>query len=462
MTMDTQELTTYETWDDLEAIQLVHSRLYSLEPRGVGSAHVESLTSYLGRLAYAHQVSVSKLILHEIAPVFRRPKTKGSFFGADNCGLLRANDLSKELIWILQRLTGRLDLSYLTILPWAEIMATPETVRPHRAWCSGCLEEQRSTGELIYEPLWWGFQLIVICPRHTQALQTQCPHCLKQQPWLAFRSNVGYCSACRTWLGIVPDPQSLKLPAMTNFELSWQHWLVEAIGELLAAGPALHHIPLGERLVAGLSNYCAQVAEGNVPRFAKILAAHNLDISATRLNCWLLGKKRPSLQTLLQLCFCLRIKPLALLTDQTTLREPTSLRTLAFPAELKPQPVKPALIRDQLEQSIKAIVAADQDPPPSLSQVSKQLNVAGTSSLVRYFPEQCAIIVERYRAYQQTQKQERLRLLRENVRQATFNVHAQGLYPSKARVAKQLGKSASMRNPDTRTFWKEAVQELGL
>ncbi len=74
----------------------------------------------------------------------------------------------------------------------------------------------------------------------------------------------------------------------------------------------------------------------------------------------------------------------------------------------------------------------------------------------------CAIIVERYRAYQQTQKQERLRLLRENVRQATFNVHAQGLYPSKARVAKQLGKSASMRNPDTRTFWKEAVQELGL
>jgi len=107
-------------------------------------------------------------------------------------------------------------------------------------------------------------------------------------------------------------------------------------------------------------------------------------------------------------------------------------------------------------------VAADEDPPPSLSQVSRRLNVAGTGSLTRYFPEQCAIIVERYRTYRQVQKQERLRLIRENVRQATFDVHAQGLYPSIARVAKQLGKSASMRDPDARAFWKEAVQELGL
>ncbi len=462
MTMDTQELLPYEIWDDLEVIPMPHSRLYSLEPLGVGTAQVESLTSYLGRLAFAHQVSVSRLILREIAPVFRRPRTKTSFFGTNNCGLLRANDLSKELIWILQRLTGRLELPYLTTLPWAEIMATAETMRPHRAWCSGCLEEQRSGGETIYEPLWWSFQSIAICPRHAQVLQTRCPHCLKQQPWLAPRSNVGYCSACQTWLGVVPDPQSLNLPAMTDFELGWQHWLVEAIGELLAAGPALRHIPMREGLVTGLSNSCAQVAEGNVRSFAKILATHNLDISTSRLKYWLTGEKRPPLRTLLQLCYCLRITPLAFLTERAALRVPASLRTLAFPTELNPRPVKPALIRDQLEKSIKAIVATDEDPPPSLSQVSRRLNVAGTSSLVNYFPEQCAIIVERYRAYRQIQKQERIRLLRENVRQATFDVHAQGLYPSMARVAEQLGKSASMRAPDTRAFWKEAVQELGL
>ena len=459
MTMNTQELTVYETWDDIEAIQMPHSRLYSLEPLGIGTTQVESLASYLSRLAFAHQVSVSKLILHEIIPAFRRPKTKTPFFGPDNCRLLRVNGFSKELIWILQRLTGRLDLPYLTILPWAEVMATSKTVRLHRAWCSGCLEEQRIGGELIYEPFWWSFHPVTICPRHAQALQTQCPHCLKQQQsWLASRSNVGYCSACQTWLGVVPDPQCLKLPAMTDIELSWQHWLVEAIGELLAAGPNLRHAPLGERLIAGLSNYCAQVADGKVSNFAKILATHNLNISASRLKCWLLGEKRPPLGMLLQLCFCLRTKPLALLTNQTALREPTSL---AFPPAIKSPYLKPGSIQKQLEKSIKAIVAADEDPPPSLSQVARQLNVT-TTSLIRYFPEQRAIIVERYQSYRQAKKQERLRLIREDVRQTTFNVHSQGLYPSKTQVAKQLGKSALMLNPDVRTFWEEAVQELGL
>ncbi len=429
---------------------------------GIGNAQVESLTSYLGRLAVAHRVSVSKLVLEEIAPLFRQPRTRVSLLAAHSCRLLRVNDLSKEFVWILQRLTGRLDLPYLTILPWAQVMATKETVRAHRAWCSGCLEEQRTKGGEVYEFLWWSFQAIKICPRHAQPLQTQCPHCHQQQPWLGSRSNVGYCSACQTWLGIVPDPHHLKLPAMTDFELDWQRWLVEAIGELLAAGPTLRHVPLGERLAAGLSNYCAQVAGGNINNFVKVLKLHNLDISVARLNKWLVGGKLPSWKLLLQLCFCLQTKPLALLTNQTALRAPLPLRTLAFLPSPDPQPIKPALIRDQLEESLKTIIAANETPPPSLNEVSRRLKQAGTGSLIRYFPEQCATIVERYRAYRQVKKEERLRFLREKVQQATFDILAQGVYPSKTRVDKQLGKYASMLNPDVRAFWEETIRKLSL
>jgi hypothetical protein len=112
--MTVQEPPIYETWDDVEPTPLVHSRLYSLEPMGIGTAQVESLTSYLGRLAVAHRVSVSKLILEEIAPLFRQPRARGSLLAANSRGLLRVNDLSKEFVWVLQRLTGRLDLPYLT------------------------------------------------------------------------------------------------------------------------------------------------------------------------------------------------------------------------------------------------------------------------------------------------------------------------------------------------------------
>lgn len=456
--MTADHLTVYETWDVVEPPPVVHSRLYSLEPMGIGTAQVESLTSYVARLAVAHRVSVSKLVLAEIGPLFRRSRKRSAFFDANSRGLLRVNELSKEFVSILQRLTGRLDLPYLTILPWAQVMAIQETVRPHRAWCSGCLEEQRTTGEMVYEFLWWSLEPIKICPRHAQPLQTQCPHCHHHQPWLGARSKVGYCSACQTWLGIVPDPTTLKVPDMTDFEMEWQCWLVEAIGELLAAGPMLGHLPLGERLAAGLTNYCAQVAGGNIRHFAEILKTHKFDISIVQLNKWLLGQKQPSWQSLIQLCFCLQTKPLPLLTDQTALRAPRPLRTLAF---LPPSPPKPVLNRDELEEKLDAIVAANETPPPSLLEVSRRLNQAGTNSMVRYFSEQCAVIVERYQAYRQAQKEERLRILRQDTRQTTFDLHAQGVYPSTSRVNKALGKRGSMRNPEVRTFWQEAMQELG-
>src|SRR5712691_263199 len=44
------------------------SRLYRLEPIGIGTPAVESLSSYLNRLAQAHCVMVTTLITHELLP----------------------------------------------------------------------------------------------------------------------------------------------------------------------------------------------------------------------------------------------------------------------------------------------------------------------------------------------------------------------------------------------------------
>lgn len=43
------------------------SRLYALEPINVGTAHVESLTGYVARLAEAHCVSVADLVGIELS-----------------------------------------------------------------------------------------------------------------------------------------------------------------------------------------------------------------------------------------------------------------------------------------------------------------------------------------------------------------------------------------------------------
>ncbi len=47
-----------------EPFNLSHSYLYSITPIGLGTAKVESLTSFIARLAEAHSVFTGTLITH--------------------------------------------------------------------------------------------------------------------------------------------------------------------------------------------------------------------------------------------------------------------------------------------------------------------------------------------------------------------------------------------------------------
>ena len=49
-------------------MQLQRSRLYSIPPIGVGTIEIESLSSYISRLAEAHCITVGDIMTHLIAP----------------------------------------------------------------------------------------------------------------------------------------------------------------------------------------------------------------------------------------------------------------------------------------------------------------------------------------------------------------------------------------------------------
>ncbi len=66
--MDEQQEMLCELWPEEQVEIKPHSRLYHIEPIGVGSPMVESLTSYFTRLAEAHSVPLQKLFLQEILP----------------------------------------------------------------------------------------------------------------------------------------------------------------------------------------------------------------------------------------------------------------------------------------------------------------------------------------------------------------------------------------------------------
>src|SRR5258708_16223116 len=72
-TMEPDSLTVYDEWEVERPVMPARSRLFSLEPVGVGTAAVESLTGYVARLAEGHTVSTRDLVVQEILPLLRRP-----------------------------------------------------------------------------------------------------------------------------------------------------------------------------------------------------------------------------------------------------------------------------------------------------------------------------------------------------------------------------------------------------
>ncbi|MGI8746609.1 MAG: hypothetical protein ACR2NN_29350 [Bryobacteraceae bacterium] len=78
----------YESWGDLSAKDTLPKRsyLYHLQPIGLGSAYVESLTGYIARLAEAHSVATGALLALELRP--RVPPVPGVAAGRQE-GLLQ-------------------------------------------------------------------------------------------------------------------------------------------------------------------------------------------------------------------------------------------------------------------------------------------------------------------------------------------------------------------------------------
>src|ERR1017187_9274328 len=97
-----------------------YSRLFSIEPCGVKTGYVESITSYLVRLSDVHGLTPSGLVVREFAPLFhRRPvdhRGHCDLFGSFGASLNGIGRTALEGVKILEHLTARNNLGALTLL----------------------------------------------------------------------------------------------------------------------------------------------------------------------------------------------------------------------------------------------------------------------------------------------------------------------------------------------------------
>ncbi len=462
---DEQGFEWYAEWE-LEAPALPpRSKLYALKPIGVGTPEVECLTSYLTRLAGVHHVSTGDLLGNVLTPHF--DKSSWVRHGSPNLGTLYSGagalngvgSQASEWVQVLETLTLRTDLRALTLLVWAEALPAKELLRPTRAWCPACYQEWRTRGQVIYEPLLWTFGGVTACARHRQRLQVECPTpaCQRPIPWLASHARPGYCPACQQWLGAPKTHRPTQPERLSEEEAIWQSWVAQVVGELLAQNAALSVPPPRERVAQTLFVCIQQVTDGKKTTFARLLG-FNWD----QFRAWTRRAAIPVFPELLQLCYRLGTTPLAFLTaeemviDLHRLVRPTEPEWLT--RELRPP--RKRLHPETLRQDLQAIIAAQEEPPPSLRVVAERLGHS-VPALRRHCPDLCEALVMRYTESIQAQKQQRLEARAQEVKEAVLSLQSAGVYPSQERVAALLTRPALFLDPEARAAWRQALEELG-
>ena len=234
------------------------SRLFSLEPIGVGTPYTESLSSYLCRLAQEHCVTSQKLVMGEIAPQMMEQdydlaltkKNVSTLFSNSDAkpGINGMREKTQSLVQALKELTQRKDLKFLSLLTWKGVINERGLFRQYRAWCPQCNEQWRQEDKVIYEPLLWSFREVDVCLHHNCLLIDECPHCSSHLPVIANSLQLGFCSRCKGWLGNRGEESSVLI----TDELEWNQYKIRSIGDLIAVAPQLGSQPTLENLTRKL------------------------------------------------------------------------------------------------------------------------------------------------------------------------------------------------------------------
>ena len=160
-----------KAWE-LSVIDSPAEAIYIRYPPSAGTPTVESLTGYIhgSRRLTPWKPALCQLRIAVSSPLYkRRAVGRASHQATSIFVYIEAHSLNgpgdRARLWTsaLEELTGVQRLDLLTALPWANAIRV-HLLRTSRAWCSSCYESRRSSGQPVYEPLLWVFQVVTVCP----------------------------------------------------------------------------------------------------------------------------------------------------------------------------------------------------------------------------------------------------------------------------------------------------------
>ncbi|MGN4719368.1 TniQ family protein [Bacillus cereus group sp. MYBK226-2] len=433
----------YSETETFKVIQ--YSTLYTLQPKEIDSQQVESLTSYISRLAVEHNLSTGTLINKILVLnmdkeyLLKSAKSGGNRFydGAKSMNGYCKNAL--DFSTVLESLTLCTNLMDLTLMRLRNILSLRGLLKKHLSWCPNCIFDWKVKGNQIYYPLNWYLTSMKICLIHHTYLSNICPHCSKKIPVLHRSYINGYCPLCKGWLG--------KYQLVSNIpDINQVIFNSKNIGRLLT----LDTTNL-KNISQSLQSLIEEVTNGNITEFARLMS-----IPKVTVWDWVKGDRLPSLEGVLRICSRLELSIEHLLTNSagTSNCKKEKSREKIFlqlnDSANKRREVDIELLNKKLEDYIQS------NEVLSLSEVGKRIGY-DRKLLYKYCPEQCKQIVENYKKYYQNQSVKRKKMLTSQVKVAVEELKKAGIYPSRRKVERYLEKSAVLREKYIQQVWKESI-----
>ena len=452
--MLSSNLEIYESCD-LEKPQFPNrSRLYHLEPVGIGTPHVESLTSYISRLAEAHCLYphslVTKIIASELKQTFIKncsSRNLGALFKKSRF-INSHGQIAQEINQSLTKLTLQENLEILTISRYSQVLSHRNLLKNNKSWCPACYEQWRISGQTIYEPLYWSLADVKVCPIHYQPLQNICPHCEQSIPWLTGKTKVGYCSNCDLWLG-----NSAQVPHdHSESELNKYFWIVKNIGRLFSFIPKEKFLIEKVNISKSLNLVVNSTHEGNIAAFAK-----TFELPKNTVWMWCREKSLPELRSLLKICYCFDISLLDFVLFQEKAFQSLQLNSQRLPSSCRAKRVSPKTIEiNTIENHLQDILHSSDTSPLTMKEVAERLGI-DQRTLKCHFPSLCKAISAKYRSYQQASKARGIEACCKEIEQAVIHLYQLGEYPTEARVSKLISQPGYLRYKEVRNTLNDLI-----
>lgn len=389
------------------------SRLFNMEPIGVGTPFVESLSGYSTRLAEQHCITTHHLFSKEIALHVNMP---GTLSYSESCNLLSktvngTGGMVYDLIGALEHLTLRRDLRFTAMVSWKDAISAYSLTRAVRAWCPACYEDQLDAGAAVYDQLLWAIEAVSVCLRHQTRLELECPYCNRQQYQIAFRSRPGYCNRCMAWLGSRnPSRRHIGDAAEQSSEIATEMKIAGWVGDLLAITPSIRTTITTPVMLASLSKWFQDRCGGSYAAAWRLTS-----VKGEIIRPWVVGKYLPSLGNLLKICLALDVSLTDLLcasaheisSPKEVLKSEAPSRSLAASEEEAGQVGGKARRRRRMDWSNPNVMAEvegklqsalEESPPRSIRSLCEEIGCT-SQTITNKFPHLAAKIAKKSRAY---------------------------------------------------------------